>query len=113
MLVLRQYFINSCTGLYSISDALSYSMLSDAAGELKGNIGEIDLLCTNSDFDVFQKSDNMCQSIQTTLSQRYDHHPQVSDGAVFNFDDQSAFVSNIMAYGSVQTGKCYPCILCC
>ena len=80
-------------------------MLSNAVGELKGNIGEIDLFCTNSDFDVFQKSDSMCQNIQKALSQQYDDYPQVSDGAVFNFDDQSAFVSNILAYGSVQTGK--------
>ena len=80
-------------------------MLSDAAGELKSSMGEIDLLCTDSDFDVFQKSDSMCQNIQQALSQQYDHYPQVSGGALFNFDDQSTLVDNIMEYGSVQTGS--------
>lgn len=82
-------------------------MLSDAVGDLKSNMGEIELLCAESDFDVFQKGDSMCKTAQQALARQYDHHPQVSDGAMLNFDDQSAFVSSIMAYGSVQTGKLF------
>ena len=84
---------------------LVFSTLSDAVGDLKTYVGEIELLCTGSDFDVFQKGDGMCKTVQDILSQQNDHHPQVSDGAMLNFDDQSALVSSIMAYGSVQTGK--------
>ena len=80
-------------------------MLSEAVGELKSDIGEIELLRSESDFDVFQKADGVCKKVQKGLSQQYDCHPQVSDGARFNFDDQSVLVCNIMAYGSVQTGK--------
>ena len=88
---------------------LVFSALSDAVGELKTNIGEIELFCTNDDFDVFQKGDDMCKTAQDTLAEQCDHHPQVSSGAMLNFDDQSALVSSIMAYGSVQTGNvCEP-----
>ena len=81
-----------------------FSTLSDAVGDLKTKIGDIELLCTGDDFDVFQKSDAMCMTAQDLLAQECDHHPQVSDGGMLNFDDQSTLVSNIMAYGSIQTG---------
>ena len=80
-------------------------MLSEAVGDLKDNIGDIDLLCQESDFDVFQKGDSMCNSMQEALSKQYDHHPQASDGAMLNFDEQDALVHSIMAYGSVETCK--------
>ena len=82
-----------------------FSTLSDAVGDIKTNIGEIELLSTAGDFDVFQKGNGMCKTAQDILAQEYDHHPRVSDGVMLNVDDQSTFVSSIMAYGSVQTGK--------
>ena len=82
-----------------------FSTLSDAVGDLKTNIAEIELFCTSDHFEVFQKGDGMCKTAQDALADQYNHHPLVSSGAMLNFDDQSTLVSSIMAYGSVQTGK--------
>ena len=82
-----------------------FRILSDAVGNLKSKMAEIDLFCRETDFDVFQKGDGMSKTAQQTLSQEYDEYPQVSDGAMLNFDEQTEFVSKIMEYGSVQTSK--------
>ena len=87
-----------------IGVCIIFSTLSDAVGDLKSKIGDIELLCRGDDFDVFQKSDAMCKTAQDLLAQECDHHQQVSDGAMLNFDDQTTLVSNIMTYGSIQTG---------
>ena len=67
-------------------------------------MGEIDLFCQNSNFDMFQKGDSVFADAQETLQAEVDSHPLVTDGIVLTFNNQTALIDHILEYGGVVTG---------
>lgn len=72
-------------------------------------MGEIDVFCQNSNFDMFQRGDSVFAGAQETLQAEVDSHPLATDGIVLTFNDQTALIDRILEYGGVLTGM-YVCI---
>ena len=76
-------------------------------------MGEIDLFCQNSNYDMFQKGDSMFTDAQKILQAEVDSHPLLTDGMALTFNDQTALINHILEYGSIVTGIIVIIIMCC